>query len=208
MITQVNEAKEFIRGVLEAKGFKHFAPRQGKGDFQILSGKKQKRISVSVMEKSELINSLVEIAEEIKNSILGGCELTIETDRAYFSNENWLFDGENTSASGPADSPPAKKNKLETSLVFSEEWFNTTFLRLGHMADRYETILDQYTLNKMSTEGLLGLLFDRLKEAGIKIYTADVPITIGEGAKLVIPHITKEAFIAAGIKAIKTVSKT
>jgi hypothetical protein len=213
----IDQAKAFIIGELKSSGFNPYNARGKTGDFMVYPSGKEKRVQIIALDGSDLKSQMSDIAERIKTSIEEGCEVTFEDNRTYFINPNWQVKerkkkvvvsntDDDTSTSTTSNSKDRSLSETSKPKTASDEelheGFNTELKRLNLFGDRFETILDEFILNKLSTKELLGQIFDGLQKQNIKIYTTAVPIQVVED-KFVIPHITKETFIATGLASLK-----
>lgn len=210
----IDQAKTFIVETLKGSGFKPYNPVGGNGDFRVFPSQKEKRIQIMVLNGSQLRTELPILGEKIQSSLEGGCEIKHEDGRSYFSNQTWetkerkkkppIIDTVTDSGSPPGvtQEKEDEAHSTETSTNDLREGFNTELIRLVGLGNKFENLLDEFMLNRLSTKQLLEQLFDGFEKVGIRVYTTSVAIQV-VGDKFVIPHITKETFVLHALKCVK-----
>lgn len=210
----IDQAKTFIIEALKDSGLKPYNVKGATGDFRVFPSQKEKRIQILVLNGSQLRTELPILGEKIQTSLEGGCEIKHEDGRSYFSNQTWETKerkkklpttGVVTDSSSPPADKQEKEDKMrspETSTNDLREDFNTELRRLAGLGNKFENLLDEFMLNRLSTKQLLEQLFDGFEKVGIRVYTTSVAIQV-VGDKFVIPHITKETFVLHALKCVK-----
>jgi hypothetical protein len=224
----IDKIKETVKQALKNKGFASYAPKTGNGDWRIFIAPTSKKITIKCITLN-LQESFEKIMKKVNSEIEGSVTFSSDGTNAYFSNQTWEVTERKKRVMNDSKKPwqksaedwekslegktenfsdaENKENLYETSTEkVNEKSADVSLLRLNRLADRYEEILDEYTLGKLALKELLGKIFDGLIKEGMKVYTTVTPVQLIE-LKIVVPDITKEAFIEAGIKGLENSKK-
>ncbi|MDE2031038.1 MAG: hypothetical protein KGI58_02125 [Patescibacteria group bacterium] len=155
--------------------------------------------SISVVNKSWIFD---ERKKRTLNSVSGNLSnISDQEDGSYKSDQKVDVPRElldtviHKNGNGKLIEPPEKVNE-------PTEVFNLELVRLNKLGNRLETIMDEFVLKRLSLREMLGQIFDNMKQSNVEFYSTDVQIQIVEG-RIVIPNLTRDAFIETGIKSLK-----